>query len=168
LVGAGLIGLGAVTDYKGWIGSNLRDELITMGSHILNTPSFNPVFDGFAPNEIKMLKESAERVIQKARVGSMSLQAPNVAVARIKNALNMGFGKLASSFNKIGSGRFWETPTTHGLHVRHKEYAGGQFSTKEAGDYGYQDADWFQDVSKFSPSFLSSQRLKISGEGHEY
>ncbi len=162
LVGAGLIGIGAVTDYKGWIGGNLRDELITMGTHILNTPSFNPVFDGFAPGEIKMLKESAARVIQKARVGSMSLQAPNVAIARIKNALNMGFGKIASNFNKIGSGRFWEVPTTHA------PVGGGQFATKEAGDYGYQDADWFQDVSKFSPSFLSSQRLKISGEGHEY
>lgn len=87
------------------------------------------------------------------------------AIRKLKGSIEMNFGdfgtKLNGFFGKIGKkGRFWEVPTTHS--------GGKTFETGSSSDYGYIDSTHrFQDVSKFSPSFMNKRRLTVTGQGHE-
>jgi len=166
LFGLGLITTGALTHAKGYIGQDLLDELMIMGNGMLfSNPAKSGYGGSFATGDnIRQIQASAERVIGKIGLGN-GFSSVGVAAQRIKNAIGLGFGKVKSAFGKIGKGRFWVTPTTHALGLGEST---PQFTTKQAGDYGYQNSNWFQDVSNFSPSFIASNRLRTSGSGHEF
>ena len=166
--GLGLSILGSVLHSKKRkkiINKDFRDELISMGMAVMTAP-INRTGGISYEDELAVLKVSAQRVLNKINLGAYSFGDVGVAVARLRNSLKLGFSKLG--FNAQGifdflSKKNWfkSVPTTH------SPTRSGRYSTNLAEDYGYTNTKkWFQDVSKFSPSFIGKRRLRVTGEGH--
>ena len=143
------------------INKDFRDELMSMGMAVMTAPGKGG-FGSYA-DEVAILKVSAQRVLNKINLGAYSFADVGIVIAKLRNALKLGFSKLGFDlqgvFDFLNKKKWFKSvPTTH------SPAKSGRYSTNLAEDFGYTDTKgWFQDVSKFSPSFVGKRRFRISG-----
>lgn len=108
------------------------------------------------------------RNVMSGNFGALQSQiiSPNMKskLRRLRGQIGMAFSNIFGAFGKIGSGRMWETPTTHSPKLSNSG-SPGNFQAGESDDFGYADTqEWFQDVSDFGPNFLNKKRFRKSGD----